>query len=268
MSEMGLIMESWRSYRVEQLDEGCRGEACLDEYKVLDFINDVSEYTGHTKRIAQKIEQALKDNPDDNRAQTAGKKLLGYVQSKGLGWAIKAGVVGVAGLITTPAGGLAAAAFMGTPFGDAIADGLQGALGKGTEEVMAKLLQGSQVNDPPTTPRGWILDMNDQMEKLMKGGEEDSGIYREFSREVLEKLKDAHADIDVETDKLAADLAGGVLDQTQWQAATDNLMDKPMRDFMGDTVNQQAIKYVKNHELTKDLDMKHGGYSFPLQESK
>ena len=110
--------------------------------------------------------------------------------------------------------------------------------------------------------------MNDQMEKLMKGGEEDSGIYREFSREVLEKLKDAHADIDVETDKLAADLASGALDQTQWQAATDDLMDQPMRDFMGDTVNQQAIKYVKNHELTKDLDMKHGGYSFPLQESK
>ena len=147
-------MEGWRSYRVEQLDEACQGEACLGEYKVLDFINDVSEYTGHTKRIAQKIEQTLKDNPDDNLVQAAGKKLLGYVQSKGVGWAIKAGVVGIASLVATPAGGLAAAAFMGTPFGDAIADGLQGALGKGTEEVMAKLLQGSRLR--PLEAGFWI----------------------------------------------------------------------------------------------------------------
>ena len=93
MNDMKLIMENWRKYEAKVIAESnCVGEACLDEYTVGMFLNDVSMHTGLLQKFVKTLNNVLKDNPNDGKLKGAVRSLGAYVKDKGMGAAIGAGV--------------------------------------------------------------------------------------------------------------------------------------------------------------------------------
>ena len=56
---MKLLLENWRAY-INTLEEECQGSACLDEYLVEDFLNDVGKYTGLVQKFTQAVDRSCK----------------------------------------------------------------------------------------------------------------------------------------------------------------------------------------------------------------
>ena len=75
MSEMKLIMENWRSYRDEQLEEGCEGSDCLGEYSVGEFLADVGTKTGLVAKFYRKMDQFLESGEMDSVEEKAIKNV-------------------------------------------------------------------------------------------------------------------------------------------------------------------------------------------------
>ena len=255
MNDMKLIMENWRKYEAKVIAESnCVGEACLDEYTVGMFLNDVSMHTGLLQKFVKTLNNVLKDNPNDGKLKGAVRSLGAYVKDKGMGAAIGAGVGaligvaagGVGATVTTPAG-VAIGQALSEPLSDIISWGFS-KINKGIEGMVLK----SQVPDgEDKTPMQHILDMSDELEALIKGGSQDgdSEIYRTFIDDITKEFERIEQ-------RLVADIEAlqGQADAAQ---AEQQLRNTPLRNYMDFTLNKRAVEFIKNFGPTKDIQVNH-----------
>lgn len=244
MPEMKMIMENWRAYTNETLEEACRGSACLGEYKVSDFLTDVGRHTGLAQKTSQAIQKIVKEYPDDNKVQLVGKKLLGYLASKGLGVLIGAGVGAALGTLAGP-GGVAALGTAGAALGQVTTDALKNSLGL-ANNTLEKMFLASQEGDPPEDARGWILDLNDQVEALMKGGGKDSPLYRGFRAKLIKDFETVEGNL--------RSALEGATDQNR-----QRILELPMKTFIRQTASQMSQDYINATDITKDVGVDHPG---------
>ena len=255
MNDMKIIMENWRKYEAKVIAESnCVGEACLDEYTVGMFLNDVSMHTGLLQKFVKTLNNVLKDNPNDGKLKGAVRSLGAYVKDKGMGAAIGAGVGaligvaagGVGATVTTPAG-VAIGQALSEPLSDIISWGFS-KINKGIEGMVLK----SQVPDgEDKTPMQHILDMSDELEALIKGGSQDgdSEIYRTFIDDITKEFERIEQ-------RLVADIEAlqGQADAAQ---AEQQLRNTPLRNYMDFTLNKRAVEFIKNFGPTKDIQVNH-----------
>ena len=243
MSEMKLIMENWRAYNSGPIDEACRGSDCLKEYKVVDYLNDISAYTGFTQKLKQKLQKAIEENPQDTKLIKASKLLLQQISSAGAGTVIGLGV----------AGGLTMAIPGAAPALLAVAGGFLGnLLGGMTQEVISqgsgalqKMFDDAQTPDPPSDARGWILDLKDQIENLIKGGGENSPLYKDFHSQMLAEFEGVEQ-------ALKSALEGA----TQQNASA--ILQLPMSNFLRKgTASQMLQKYILGNSQTQGVKALH-----------
>jgi len=240
---MKLIFESWRAH-INNLEEECQGSACLDEYLVEDFLNDVGKYTGLVQRFSQAVEKLTKAHPDDNAVQNIGKKMINYARGKGTAYIIGAGVGGLLGTVVGPGGTLA-----GTSAGVALSSIVSDVVKTGLAAMSStfeKMFISAQGEDPPTDSRGWILDLNDKVESLMKGGAEKSPIYDSFIKKLVEIFEEAEERINTEI------VAAG-----ENEDAKIAILSTPMRQYLDKTASQEAQDFIKTMQGTADVAVAH-----------
>ena len=245
MTDMKLIMENWRSYQEQDLlIEACEGSACLEEYKIQDFLDDVGSYTGIVQKLILQIERKMAENPHDTQLQATGKKVTKILTRVGVGGAVGLGL----GSMFGPGGSLAGLALgttVGSTVGGMLGDLLPDVL-KGGKSVIEKVFLDSQVEDPPDTPRGWVFDLNDALEKLVTGGEKDSFLYKEFKAELVKEFEKIEQQIQ------------SVLDEELPEQARRQILQTPIKAYMTKgTVSQMLQNFIKQNELTKDVGVSH-----------
>jgi len=244
MSEMKLIMENWRSYRVEQLDEACQGSDCLDEYTVKDFLDDVGVKTGLTQKFFHSMDKLANGSEYDEKTQGVAKKLAMYAADKGIG-ALIGGGVGAAMAAWCPpcvVPGAAAGAVLGSIGQDLVKKGL-GALNTGLEGMF----RDAQGLDPPQDPRGWILDLNDQVEALAKGGGENSPLFQQFTKELISHFEEVEKTIRTLIEDLPRDPAQSGLaadKQGPDPTALNALMVLPIKPYLKTTASQELQQFI------------------------
>jgi|TARA_R100001163_G_C5062572_1_gene199669 hypothetical protein len=237
-------MENWRAYTDETIEEACQGSQCLAEYKVSDFLNDIGTHTGLVQKTSQAIQKVVKEYPDDNKVQLVGKRLLRYLGDKGLGALVGAGVGASLGAVAGP-GGMAALGAAGAAIGQVTTDAIKSSLGL-ANTTLEKMFLSSQGDDPPADARSWILDLNDQVESLMKGGSKDSPLYRGFRAKLVKEF-------DTVEQNLRSALEGATEQNRQ------RILQLPMSTFIRQTASQMSQDYINNTDLTKDVGVDHPG---------
>tara|TARA_Y100000034_G_C6800667_1_gene359128 strand:+ start:211 stop:966 length:756 start_codon:yes stop_codon:yes gene_type:complete len=247
MSEMKLIMENWRSYQEQDLlIEACKGSDCLQEYTVKDFIDDIGNYTGAAKKLTMKIQQAMASNPDDHDLASAAKRVLKQLGSGAAGGAIGLGLGAALGSVVAPGAGTAVGATAGAALGPVIAAVVQETL-QTSGKALHRMFLDSQVEDPPESPRGWILDLKDEIESLVKGGSSNSPLYRQFSVELVKEFERVEQQINNVLG--TSDLPDRVREQ---------ILESPIGTYMTKgTASQMLQNYINNHNITKDVNVSH-----------
>jgi len=241
---MKLIMENWRSYREQQLEEACQGSDCLEEYTVKEFLEDVGKKSGLTQKFFQTMDKIANGGQYDNKTQGMAKKLMVYAADKGLG-ALIGGGIGAALLAWCPPcviPGAAAGAVIGSVGTDLVKKGL-GTLNSGLE----KMFKDAQGQDPPEDPRGWILDLNDQVEALAKGGGENSPLFQQFLKELISHFEEVERAITTAIEGLPRDPAqSGLPEEAQGPnpTALNDLMISSIKPYLKTTASQELQNFI------------------------
>ena len=260
-------MENWRSYRDEQLEEGCEGSDCLQEYTVGEFLRDVHAKTGLVEKFYRKMDEFLQSGELDSTEERAIKNILKYVADKGVGiliggglGALFGGLVGggtTAGAAAAPgavAGGKAGAA-MGAVASDLVKQGLGM-----VNNSMEKMFKDAQGKDPPEDPRGWILDLNDQVEELVKGGGKGSPLFQSFLKQLVALFEEVEERLKAEQAELPRD-ANGDVDLS----ALQNFMNQKLGPkYLDSTASQELQKFIASHHDTTNVVAQHPN----IKESK
>jgi hypothetical protein len=255
-NDMKLIMENWRKYEAEVLTEetSCVGEACLDEYTVGLFLNDVSKHTGLAQKFVKTMNNVLKKNPNDGKLKAAVRSLGGYAKDKGMGVVIGAGVGGLVGLALGGVGAPAtttAGAAIGQALTDPLGDIVKWGFSKMNKGIEGMVLNSQVPDGEEKTPMQHILDMSDELEALIKGGSQDgdSEIYRQFIDDMTKEFEQIEK-------RLTADIAA-LQNQADGDRAINQLRSMPLRNYMDFTLNKRAIHFIKNFGPTKDIEIDH-----------
>ena len=103
----------------------------------------------------------------------------------------------------------------------------------------------AQGADPPQDPRAWILDLNDKMETLVKGGADDSPLYRAFTQELVETFQQIEERI------------RGDLDAASDPATRFAIEERPIKDYLPQTASQIMQDFIKTHQATSDVEAQH-----------
>jgi len=267
MSEMKLIMENWRSYRDEQLEEACEGSDCLQEYTVGEFLRDVGAKTGLLEKFYRKMDEFLQSGELDSIEEKAIKNILKYVGDKGIGVLIGGGlgalfgtlVGGGAGAGAGAAPGAIAGGKVGATMGAVASDMVKKGLGM-MNKSMEKMFKDAQGEDPPTDPRGWILDLNDQVEELIKGGGKGSPLFQSFLKQLVALFEDVEERIKAEQKALPRD-ANGDVDLS----ALQNFLDQKLGPkYLKTTASLELQDFIAKHHDTTNVVAQHPN----IKESK
>ena len=259
MNDMKLIMENWRSYEKVVLSEqqpppqnSCEGSACLTVYTVGEFLNDVQRHTGLAQKAIKTVKNVLTQNQNDPALVKGAKGLLNYLGDKGLGYGLGALVGGALGSVVPGAGtavgasgGATVGALLGEPISDLIKLSLA-SLNKGMENMLSK----AQVPDgSPKTPMQKIMDMNDTLEALIKGGDQSSNseLHRQFMNQMTKEFTRIE-------DEIKTDMASAQGNST----AMTTLMAKPLKDYMRYTLDQSTLNFInQEYSPTKGIEVSH-----------
>ena len=134
----------------------------------------------------------------------------------------------------------------GAALGEVAADLVVSGLGK-ANNTLEKMFLNSQGGDPPDDARGWILDLNDQVEALMKGGSKDSPLYRGFRQQLIAQFETVESN-------LRSALDGATSEQNRQQ-----ILQLPMKAFIPQTASQMSQNYINSLDTTKDVNIDHPG---------
>lgn len=260
-------MENWRSYREEQLEEACQGSDCLGEYSVGEFLEDVGTKTGLLEKFYRKMDEFLQSGELDSTEEKAVKNVIKYVGDKGIGVLIGGGLGALFGTFigggTTAGAGAAPGAVAGGKVGAAMGAVAGDLVKKGLgmmNNSMEKMFKDAQGEDPPTDPRGWILDLNDQVEELVKGGGKGSPLFQSFLKQLVAIFEDVEERIKADQAELPLDANG----DPDLQGLQD-FMNQPLGPkYLDSTASQELQKFIASHHDTTDVVAQHPN----IKESK
>jgi hypothetical protein len=221
----------------------------LSEYTVGEFIDDVQKYTKFWDTVKRKVGDFVRENPNDAKLQAAARSVAKTIAEKGPAAVIGAAVGGALGSIVpglgTAVGGAAGGTLIGA-LSDVVGE-LAIPLFKNMKSGTAKMMQQAQVpDDQEKTPYQEILDINDQLESLMKGDEENSELYSAFESFIVKEFEKVQAAI-------LADIEAVVDGSADHKA----ILAKPLKNYMNFTMNQAALKFIRDNEKTKDIQVGH-----------
>ena len=263
-------MENWRSYREQQLEEGCTGSDCLQEYTVGDFLEDVQKKTGLVEKFYKTMDEFLRSGDLDSDSEKAIKNVVKYVADKGIGVLIAGGLGGLLGLfgggaasggvgaVPGAVGGFKAGAVMGAVGSDLVKKGLGM-----VNTRMEKMFLDAQKKDPPEDARGWILDLNDQVEKLVKGGGKGSPLFQSFMKQLIAVFEGVEERLKAEQAALPRD-ATGAPEIAAVQSFMNQKLSAGSPPYLKMTASQELQDFINKHHDTTDVVAQHHN----IKESK
>jgi hypothetical protein len=104
-----------------------------------------------------------------------------------------------------------------------------------------------------------VLDLNDKVEALTKGGDKSSPLFQEFLKQLVGVFGEAEKKIKADQGALPQDANGNVE-----APALSDFLDKPMSEYLDMTASQELQDFIQHHDTTSNVVAQHPN----IKESK